>query len=50
MGRIDLHGVYPEQNNEILPPYLIRGQNDKNEGFTMTHGECQLIYVVHYSK
>jgi len=24
-----LRGVYPEQNNEILPPYLIRGQNDK---------------------
>jgi hypothetical protein len=21
----------------------------KSEGFAMTHGECQLIYVVHYS-
>jgi len=25
-----LHGVYPEQNNEILPLRLTQGQNDKN--------------------
>ena len=24
-----LHGVYPEQNNEILPLHFVQGQNDK---------------------
>ena len=40
-----LHGVYPERKMRFFASLRMT----LSEGFAMTHGECQLIYVVHYS-